>query len=176
MNEIVDSRIVSAQTITAVSVAAATKLRRFDMSKKTMTYSQWFEYRLNSIRVINRALIGEVKAFNDAHHKLKYAEKRFEKTKNLREALKRDACLRTLRVLAAIIKNYRTSVKTLANDLLNAIGKHYDRINKKELGFDFIRFELKNKVQANKEFQRVSDAVFEMEKITFSIGDYYDRF
>ena len=146
------------------------------MGKKTMTYSQWFEYRLNSIRVINRALIGEVKAFNDAHHKLKSAEKRFEKTKNLREALKRDACLRALRVLSAIIKNYRTSVKTLANDLLNAIGKHYDRINKKDPGFGFFRSEFKNNIQANKEFQRVSDVVFEMEKITFSIGDYYDRF
>lgn len=147
------------------------------MSKKTMTYSQWFEYRLNSIRVINRALIGEVKAFNDAHHKLKLAEKRFEKTKNLREALKRDACLRALRVLSAIIKNYRTSVKTLANDLLNAIGKHYDRINKKEREFGSIWLvESKNKAQANREFQRVSDVVFEMEKITFSLGDYYDRF
>lgn len=146
------------------------------MGKKTMTYSQWFEYRLNSIRVINRALIGEVTAFNDAHHKLKSAEKKFEKTKNLREALKRDSCLRALRVLATIIKNYRTSVKTLANDLLNAIGKHYDRINKKEREFSSIWFDTKNKIQANKEFQRVSDVVFEMEKITFSIGDYYDRF
>lgn len=146
------------------------------MGKKTMTYSQWFEYRLNSIRVINRALVSEVMSFNDTHHKLKSAEKKFEKTKNLREALKRDACLRTLRVLAAIIKNYRTSVKTLANDLLSAIGKHYDRINKKELEFDAAWFGLKNKAQANREFQRVSDVVFEMEKITFSLGDYYDRF
>ena len=79
-------------------------------------------------------------------------------------------------MLAAIIKNYRTSVKTLANDLLNAIGKHYDRINKKEREFDSTWFGLKNKAQANREFQRVSDVVFEMEKITFSIGDYYDRF
>ena len=146
------------------------------MGKKTMTYSQWFEYRLNSIRVINRALIGEVKAFNDVHHKLKHAEKKFEKTKNLREALKRDACLRALRVLAVIIKNYRTSVKTLADDLLNAIGKHYDRINKKERELSSTWFECKNNIQVNREFQRVSDTVFEMEKITFSLGDYYDRF